>query len=244
MSQLELDRRDCSICQQEIVENAEPLIALHCMHVYHAECISTYADVESINPGDILRKLRCPDCRKSGDDFTTVVLDEIPLGQVAQDTHPDVEEPPLQVTQPSSPLGQPAPPTVDYSPLLSPLVLPPSPIVAAAPPLSQASLVAPSPIPIATAASLLSQALAQPRSAPLGPPSSVVEVPTISNAPPGYVYCETCGRHELFERCRVLRKGDCSFRCSGCRTHALENVWAHTQHIFGIKTLEHSKQHH
>ena len=38
----------------------------------------------------------------------------------------------------------------------------------------------------------------------------------------GQTYCTTCGQYEPFENCRMLRKGDASWRCSGCKVKIVQ----------------------
>ena len=39
---------------------------------------------------------------------------------------------------------------------------------------------------------------------------------------PGLVYCDTCGDFVHFAKCRILRKSDSTWRCSGCRSSRLD----------------------
>ena len=112
-----------------------------------------------------------------------------------------------------------APPQALPSPLpvrTSPLLPPPPPPLALPTDGAEPEVAAPKFAPPA-----LPTGRAEPKSPAIGAPAHVEEpapIPTRANAPSGYCFCETCGRHQPFGTCRLIRKGDNSMRCTFCRS--------------------------
>ena len=49
--------RMCFICQDDL--GSDPVMALLCGHVFHTECISTYASTKGLP----IERIKCPTCR-------------------------------------------------------------------------------------------------------------------------------------------------------------------------------------
>ena len=188
---------ECAICQDVLGDgNVRPVTALACAHPYHTDCLQTLCETT----GCPLVELRCPTCKKTTFDF----VEQVPEDDVASDG-----------------LG------------------PASAATAAAPTATAPTATAPTatastaPAPTATASdALTTEASAPTTRAPdtAAPTSEASPCEAESGFSPGgvavhhpklsapSVFCQTCGLDVEYLNCRILSKGQQTWRCNKCRS--------------------------
>ena len=66
---------ECPICKTEFGE--EEVAIMHCMHKYHAECLNEMAIFEDVPRWKILNDLKCPLCKRRGDDLAAALQEAV-----------------------------------------------------------------------------------------------------------------------------------------------------------------------